>query len=277
MDFLALLEKKNHFHYKLISFLLIGIIGICNFIIGNQINIFLLYIFPISSLAWFVGRKAGIMASFVCVLLLFWVNSTTVQPHSNHLFIIYNSLLTLFFFITSTLLLSKLNSVLVVAKELARIDNLTGAVNSRYFNELLQIEMERLQRYKHPFSLAYFDLDDFKTVNDIYGHLVGNQVLCTVVNYAQNNLRKVDIIARLGGDEFALLLPETGQEYARIVITRFQSAILEEMHQKNWPITLSMGVVTCNTVNCTANELINIADNLMFTIKKNGKNAILFT
>jgi diguanylate cyclase (GGDEF)-like protein len=277
MNFIKYLEKQNTLLHMLIGFSSIGIISILNLISGYKIYFFLFYLIPISLMTWSIGHRIGILASFISVIIWFWFDTASGHHYINHLIPFCNSLITLLFYVIITLLLSKLKVAFVHEKELASIDNLTGAVNSRLFFELLQMEIERLQRYKRPFTLVYFDLDNFKEVNDHYGHLIGNQVLRGVVNYTKNHLRKVDIIARLGGDEFAVLLPETCPTTAKITVTRFQNGLLKEMQKKNWAITFSIAVVTCKTLNCAVDELMKIADNLMYAVKRNGKNAIEYS
>jgi diguanylate cyclase (GGDEF)-like protein len=153
---------------------------------------------------------------------------------------------------------------------------LTGAANSRFFYKLAQMEIDRFQRYTHPFSLAFIDLDNFKFVNDQFGHAVGDQVLRTVVSSVKKHSRKTDTIARLGGDEFALLLSETNEESARIVLAKIQDMLLAEMREHNWPITFSIGVLTCNASPQTTDELVRITDELMYSVKKSSKNAIKY-
>jgi diguanylate cyclase (GGDEF)-like protein len=162
-------------------------------------------------------------------------------------------------------------------RELARTDYLTGAVNSRIFFQLLQMEIDRSQRYKHPFTIAYIDIDNFKAVNDHFGHITGDQALRAVAEQARKHLRKTDVIARLGGDEFAVLLPETGQESAQAALSKIQSDISEGMRQSNWSITLSIGALTC-IINAphTTDEIIRLADDLMYSVKRDSKNAIKY-
>lgn len=87
------------------------------------------------------------------------------------------------------------------------------------------MEIDRLHRYGRPFTVAYIDLDNFKAVNDQFGHAIGDRVLCTVVSSLKKYMRKTDVCARLGGDEFALLLPETDHEFARLVISKIQGEL----------------------------------------------------
>jgi len=161
-------------------------------------------------------------------------------------------------------------------RRLARTDTLTEATNSRFFLELVQSEVERANRYSRIFSLAYFDCDNFKEVNDQFGHNVGDEVLRRIVYGANKQLRSTDIIGRLGGDEFAILFPETNQEAAQIVISRIQRSLLAEMENHNWGVTFSVGVLTCEGGVCTSENLIQQADNLMYSVKRGGKNNVRY-
>ncbi|HTC77354.1 MAG TPA: diguanylate cyclase, partial [Terriglobales bacterium] len=103
----------------------------------------------------------------------------------------------------------QLAAALAAEKELSRSDPLTGLPNRRAFYEVALAEADRARRYRHPLSLAYLDVDNFKQVNDDYGHDAGDELLVRVAEVLRRNLRNNDIVARLGGDEFAMLLPET--------------------------------------------------------------------
>jgi len=113
-------------------------------------------------------------------------------------------------------------------------------------------------------------------MNDQFGHSAGDKVLRTVVSSTGKNVRKTDVLAQLGGDEFALLLPETDQKSARVIISKIQNLLLREMQQSKWPVTFSIGVLTCNGAPKTTNELMKIADEIMYSVKRNGKNAIKY-
>jgi diguanylate cyclase (GGDEF)-like protein len=162
-------------------------------------------------------------------------------------------------------------------KNIARTDDLTGTANRRSFFETAGLEIERSKRYPHPYTVAYIDLDELKTVNDRFGHRVGDEVLCAMVDRIHSELRKTDVLARLGGDEFALLLPETGQEAARVAISKIQSSLADEMRKNNWAVTFSIGVITCLQASITTDELVKRADAAMYAVKKNGKNGVLYS
>jgi diguanylate cyclase (GGDEF)-like protein len=93
------------------------------------------------------------------------------------------------------------------------------------------------------------------------------------VESSEKLIRKTDVLARLGGDEFALLLPETGQEAARVIVDKMEGALSMEMQRCKWPVTFSIGVLTCTAAPRTADELVKMTDETMYSAKRNGKNA----
>lgn len=279
MNFLSTLEKQSKPSYVLVlvGFALIGLIGIVDFLTGYEIAFSVFYMLPISLVTWLTSRRFGFMASLASALVWLGADVATGHLYSYPLIPIWNTLIRLAFFVIITLLLSALRRATERERELARTDNLTGAVNSRFFYDLAQMEIDRFLRYEHPFTLAYIDLDNLKTVNDQFGHSVGDQVLRIVVSSARKYLRKTDVVARLGGDEFALLLPETNEESARVALSKIQGGLLEEMRIGNWPITFSIGVLTCSAAPHTAEELVRMADELMYSVKRDSKNAIKYS
>lgn len=270
------LEKLSKPIRILLGFAFIGVVGICDFLTGYELAFSLFYVIPITFLTWGIGRRLGIMASLASALVWLVADVAAGRSYSHPLLPIWNTLIRLSFFVIITWLLSALRSAVEREKEFARADTLTGALNSRLFFELTQLEIDRLRRYERPFTVVYIDLDNFKTVNDKFGHLTGDQALRTVVTYSKQHLRSTDVIARLGGDEFGLLLPETSQEPARVALSNLQRGLLEEMRQHNWPITFSLGVLTCSVAPPTTEEVVRMADELMYSAKRGNKNAIVY-
>jgi diguanylate cyclase (GGDEF)-like protein len=277
VNFLSNLENKRKSFKIFLGIDLIGIFGIIDFLTGYELAFSVFYTIPILLTTWLLGRLYGILASITSTIVWFGADIAAGNLYLSTLIPLWNTIIRFSFFVMITLLLSALKSSMEREKELARIDFLTGAFNSRYFFDMAKIELERAQRYKHCFTLAYVDLDNFKSVNDRYGHTIGDKVLCSLVRYAKNNLRKIDVIARFGGDEFAVLFPETSQDSARSALTKFQTGFSEEMKQRNWNITFSAGVLTCNIPPPSTNELIRMADELMYSIKRGSKNAINYS
>jgi diguanylate cyclase (GGDEF)-like protein len=159
-------------------------------------------------------------------------------------------------------------------KELTRLDTLTGLANRRGFYEALENEWARKVRYQHPLTLAYVDLDNFKQVNDLHGHSMGDKLLTRVATTIRENLRKTDTVARMGGDEFAVLLPETGAAEAESVLRKMQQVLQEKIASEGWKVTLSIGGVTHVAAQNSADEMVRQADELMYAVKAGGKNSL---
>lgn len=169
-----------------------------------------------------------------------------------------------------------LKKALAKARKLARTDDLTGVANKRAFNEAVSAEIRRSSRYQRTFTVAFLDVDDFKQVNDRYGHGVGDAILKTISNSIKASLRSADIVARLGGDEFGVLLPETGEEAAQAAIKKIQDNLTAATHEKGIPITLSIGAVICPNPKCGVDDLIRAADSQMYSAKFDRKGSVKF-
>ena len=162
-------------------------------------------------------------------------------------------------------------------RELANHDRLTGLVSREAFRDLLHIEKKRSTRTGKPLTLAYLDCDDFKKVNDSFGHLTGDQVLKTVADVMRSSTRSDDVVARMGGDEFAILFPETSAESARCEVERLHSQLSEAMQSREWQVTFSVGVLTFCDPAESADEMIHAVDALMYSVKREGKAAVTYS
>ncbi|MDF2627735.1 MAG: ggdef domain protein [Symbiobacteriaceae bacterium] len=130
-------------------------------------------------------------------------------------------------------------------RRMAERDELTGVFNRRPFESILRLEWERAVRYRRPLSLLFIDVDDFRTVNKQYGHLVGDEALKAVARQIRQNTRRTDTVARWGGEEFVVLLPETDIESAAVLAERIRSVIAQHViRESDWSIqvTISTGV-----------------------------------
>ena len=125
------------------------------------------------------------------------------------------------------------------------------------------------------FAVVYMDLDGFKEINDAYGHDAGDRVLRTVARTLDGSLRSTDFVARLGGDEFAILLPETGVEAAAGVMGKARERMEGIRGPGGSSVNASIGVFTCEKPPDSSDRLLTMADALMYSAKKSGKNRIL--
>lgn len=165
-------------------------------------------------------------------------------------------------------------------RELAFRDGLTGLYNHRYFQEILQAELERSKRYEQPVSLLLLDIDLFKKINDGYGHPAGDHVLKMIADCLVKLVRRCDIVARYGGEEFAVILPETGITSAKVLGQRIRRGIeqLEIVYnEEQISVTTSCGVASSEKAlaESTRQSLINKADEALYTAKKEGRNRVV--
>jgi diguanylate cyclase (GGDEF)-like protein len=164
-------------------------------------------------------------------------------------------------------------------RDLAARDPLTGLYNRRHFDEVFAARFEESRRYGDDLCLAVMDLDDFKRVNDLYGHTAGDAALVTLATTIQAEMRAADICARYGGDEFVVLMPQTNLEDAVHVLHRFQSKFRETCRERfpELPVTLSVGVVQSGPLVSAPENLFAHADGAMYEAKGKGKHCICAT
>lgn len=156
-------------------------------------------------------------------------------------------------------------------KNLAYRDPLTGIHNRRGFNEIGELELERAFRYHHATSILILDIDHFKDVNDVYGHLVGDEVLKGVTASIQGVVRQTDIKARWGGDEFIVMLLETSPSDAWEMAERLREHVNRHEFESAGIISVSIGIAGMNSGD-TLETLIKRADTALYLSKKNGRN-----
>jgi diguanylate cyclase (GGDEF)-like protein len=274
--FLETIENRSPLFWTITGFTVVGLLGLIDYATGNELNISLFYLIPIALVTWAVDHKTGLFLSFLSGLTLLGAEIAAGQIYSHSLFYFLNTLVRTAFYVVVVYLVTELQKSRKEEQLAARTDYITGAVNARYFNELLQMEISRIRRYPHPITLVYVDIDNFKLVNDLFGHKVGDEVLRFIATELKSQLRVTDTVARLGGDEFVLLLPSTRQPEARLVVSKVYANLMEKMRQKNWPVTFSMGAVSCEFSPYSAEQLVNMADELMYEVKNSTKNDIRF-
>ncbi len=267
------LEGQPPFFSAILSLLLVLLLATVDHLIPSELNLSIVYAVPILMGSWFAGVNFGSFIAMTSAIL--WLSSEISQFHGGNPWLPYwNMSVSLGFFMMINHLLAALKAGYEREKRLARTDGLTGVTNRRYFYELLQAECLRSRRYRYPLTVAYIDVDNFKTVNDRFGHATGDLLLSLISQCMLKQVRSIDVVARLGGDEFALMLPQTGPQEARIVLPRVQQQLMQIVQEHQWPISFSMGVATFIRLPKTVKEVVDHSDTLMYHVKTHGKNRI---
>jgi diguanylate cyclase (GGDEF)-like protein len=173
--------------------------------------------------------------------------------------------------LAATLKSARLHAQLV---ELSLTDALTGLHNRRYFELLLNNDVERSRRFRHGLSVIMVDLDRFKDYNDAFGHPAGDEALQRVARCLRDGRRKTDVVVRYGGEEFAILLPETDAADALLVAETIRAAVVNLAGLKS-QLTVSLGVASLRERSYEAEELIDQADRALYEAKRTGRNRAL--
>jgi two-component system cell cycle response regulator len=159
------------------------------------------------------------------------------------------------------------------------MDGLTQAYNARYLYEALEREIIRGRRHERPLTVLMFDIDHFKRVNDVHGHLAGDFVLKEIARIIQQRIRRDEIFARYGGEEFAIILPETPLEGAVSLAETLRQKVEENVfafQADTIKVTISVGAAQLTDNDKTANDLIKRADELLYQAKRGGRNRVCY-
>jgi diguanylate cyclase (GGDEF)-like protein len=164
------------------------------------------------------------------------------------------------------------------AEKLSQTDDLTKLHNARFLRQYLTAEVKRARRYASTVTALFFDLDDFKEINDRYGHLVGSHVLMEMATVILTGVRDTDVVARYGGDEFVVILPETNLDMAVRVAERMREKIAEQIftggRNLRLRLTASFGISSFPEHSQSPQQLIADADAAMYDAKAAHKNCV---
>ena len=253
--------------------LLMGLIGWIDFITGMEVNVSIFYTLPVAITTWLINPLAGMLMAVFDTVVWEYSDFLSGIQHSSLFIFFWNTFVRFSYLILVAYLLSRLRQSFDREKEISRVDPLTGLANVRGFQEAVGTELKRLERQKQRLSIIYLDCDDFKDVNDRFGHAAGDRLLQSIGKGIRAHIREYDIAGRMGGDEFAVVLPGAGAEEARRVAERIAAEVGRKEGDAH-PVTLSGAVVEYTTPPATVDALLNRADALMYEAKAAGKNQI---
>jgi diguanylate cyclase (GGDEF)-like protein len=256
------------------SLALVLLVGVLDYSTGYEMSFAIFYLVPVSLAAWYIGRNAALGIALVSALVWQSTNKLAGEALSSPLLYAWNTAVRVVAFSIIVVLLHELRIALNHERNLARTDPLTGVMNRRAFYEEFAREIRRAQRYEHPLTIAYIDLDDFKAMNDRLGHSTGDTLLRTVARTIGRAIRDTDVVARLGGDEFAILFPDTDATGAEKALAKIREQLQQAMDRSTWQVTFSIGAITCLTPSTTIDAILRDVDRVMYSVKRKGKNAV---
>ena len=245
-----------------------------DYVFAFRLQLAVLYALPILMLTWASGRLFGAILSVIVCSSWSLIDVTAGRYLDQPKMLYWEWGTSLLGFLLLVIGLTALRKMLEEAHFQSRKDMLTGLVNKGGFYQIVGTEMEVCRRYHRTLSIAYIDCDNFKSVNDQYGHHVGDELLRVISKTMQRKLRSSDLPGRLGGDEFAVMLPETSAEACRMVVEMLQQRLLQEMAEHKWPVTFSIGIATFTRMPQSIEDMIRQADKLMYAVKNTSKGAI---
>ena len=279
MKFLNVMDRvlggRSSLQLAFIGFILILLVGMADYFTGYELSFSLFYLLPIAPITWYSNKYIGYSLCLTSATVWVIVDSTSGM-HPTLFVGAWNASVRLGFFTVIAYLLTTLKGHLSTEQLLSRTDSLTKIYNARAFEEIARPVFQLASRHRRQVALAYIDIDNFKAVNDSFGHSEGDLVLKTVAKTLAASLRATDIVARMGGDEFVVLMPESDYSSARTAVARFHKALMQEVVPNGWPITFSIGVAVFGRIPATMDEAIHITDHLMYQAKNSGKDRVVY-
>lgn len=255
----------------------VAVIGVLDEVTGYELSLSLLYLLPVALAAWHVGRGAGVVVAAWAGLVWFAASWSSGRRFSTSELAAWNTFVRFGFFVITSLLLSALRASQDELRRLARTDSLTGLWSRQGFEDRLAHDLALSLRHSTPLTLVYIDVDDFKSINDEFGHAAGDGVLRRIAQVLRASIRQADSAARLGGDEFALILPETNADGARQLIGKLADQLKAAMAGGAQGTSCSIGVVTLRQPGTSTLAVVAAADAVMYRVKRSGKARVAFS
>jgi diguanylate cyclase (GGDEF)-like protein len=225
------------------------------------------YLLAVSVAAWRGGIPGGVMMSLLAATGQLCADLYGEDRLSSG-YAVADAFSRLVAYVFLSVLINALRRLLARERTYAYTDPLTGLANRRGFEETARVELDRARRYSRPLSAAFIDVDEFKRINDISGHAVGDDVLHTIGVELRSGLRSSDVAARVGGDEFVLLLPESPPNAAEAALARVQKRLHDELSAGAVHASVSIGMVTFLRPPETVQSLFASSDKVMYAAKR---------
>jgi diguanylate cyclase (GGDEF)-like protein len=272
MDRFFGMQRERALAYSVAMLVLVALV---DYLTGTQLSLATLYLAPIMLAAWACGLRYALAftaASLVlqAVLMLALGIPSARLPY----FVVVLINRGLFYLLIATLT-AGLRAMYERERGFARIDALTGVPNRLQLTDTLAREMRRHARSRKPFSVAYFDCDGFKSINDRFGHPEGDRLLRATAGTISQHVRDSDLVCRVGGDEFVVLFPEAEGAALAGTLAALRTALHDCCRAEHWDVTFSIGVATFHSLPTSPDDALACADQAMYEAKSHGKDRIV--
>ncbi|WP_100644544.1 GGDEF domain-containing protein [Alteromonas facilis] len=270
-----ILEEKHYVWIWVTCITFVCVISVVNNQFLTTVSLEPLLLLPVVIASWYGNLITGLSVSFISALAIIvsYDRASLAIPSTDAVCtaLVYLSALCIL-----SILINNFSNVFKVEEAAAEHDHLTGLLNTRGLTSLLEEEIARTRRYRHPFTVAYIDIDNFKTINDTKGHYGGDVILCKLAKIITKSFRESDYIGRIGGDEFVCLLPETKQPDAKVVFDKLHKNLDTAFRNEDITVTFSIGVVTFESAPPSTQTALALVDSVMYRVKKLNKNDAAF-
>ena len=246
-----------------------------DYLTGTAVSVDLLYVLAVMAVTWVGCRRHAVLVAVLAAAESLAAEAASGAGWTLTLAAVWNALTGLVVLTLVAVMLDSRHRAVEHQRHLATVDSLTGALNRRAFEIAAERERLRAARHGTVLTLAYLDVDHFKSANDRLGHRAGDKVLEEVAAAVTRTVRATDLFARVGGDEFVLLLPETDAREAMTVVQRVRAAAATAARASGYPAALSAGIATFRFPPESVDAMLAAADDLLYKAKAAGRDRVV--
>jgi diguanylate cyclase (GGDEF)-like protein len=253
-----------------ISVALVAAIGILDYSLPIKVSLLIFYLLPVAIATWFVGVRPGFLVAFLSSVAAFCGQIAQLELS------LWNAAVTGLVGGIAADLIHRVKVATEIERQLSRTDTSTGAINRRFYMELLEAEFNRAQRYRFPLTLVHIELENFEEINRRVGPSMGDELLYQFVEQLSEALRANDVVARLNINEFAIILPQTDESQAQQAFTRILPQLKDVLESGGIPLEYIFGVVTFLEMPEDYTLLNEDAANLVKQMKASGDSRLAY-